>query len=386
MGMPESPPETIELDCAVVGGGMFGCWLALYLARRFSAKVVVVERESELLRRASFRNQARVHNGYHYPRSILTGLRSRVNSERFLREYSECVDTTFAKYYAVGRVRSNVTAAQFERFCERIGAPIEPAEPHVTDWFDPDLIEKVWRVSEWAFDADAIATRMVRDLEVARVPVWYRHEALTVTQPEGGRGLRVEVRDLPNDTRRVVTARFVFNATYSNLNGLLTRSEVEKIPLKQEVAEIALVKTPPEFERVGVTVMCGPFFSFMPFPARRLHSFSHVRYTPHRSWYDRDVLFDNQDYYRGMAETSSWPQMQKDSQRYMPAIADFLHCESLFELKTVLPQSEGDDSRPILFRRHPTPKGLVSVLGGKIDNVYDLEREVDALFEEGARA
>ena len=28
--------------------------------------------------------------------------------------------------------------------------------------------------------------------------------------------------------------------------------------------------------------MCGPFFSAMPFPARGLHTLSHVRYTPQK--------------------------------------------------------------------------------------------------------
>jgi hypothetical protein len=46
----------------------------------------------------------------------------------------------------------------------------------------------------------------------------------------------------------------------------------------------------------------------------------------------------------------------------------------------VLPQCEGNDARPILFKRHAEPAGLVSVMGGKIDNVYDLPREVEALL------
>lgn len=373
-------PECLQVDCAIVGGGMFGAWLALHLRSRYDLHVAIVEREPSLLRRASFHNQARVHNGYHYPRSILTGLRSRVNSGRFLHDYAECVDTDFRKYYAIGRVRSNVTAAQFERFCARIGAPLEPAEPEVRDWFDPTLIEKVWRVEEWAFDAAKLAHRMTHDLDAANVPVWYRHEAKRVVMQRATHSLALEVVDLDSESLRRIEAKFVFNATYSDLNGLVARSGAEKIALKQEVAELALVEMPKELERVGVTVMCGPFFSFMPFPARNLHSFSHVRYTPHRAWYDRDVAFDNHQSFDAFRETTAWQPMLRDSQRYMPALSECRYRESLFELKTVLPQSEGDDSRPILFLRHQEPAGLISVLGGKIDNVYDLERELADLF------
>ncbi len=52
---------------------------------------------------------------------------------------------------------------------------------------------------------------------------------------------------------------------------------------------MALMKMPPALNELGITVMDGPFFSLMPFPARSLHTLSHVRYTPHFSWQDTRV-------------------------------------------------------------------------------------------------
>ena len=62
------------------------------------------------------------------------------------------------------------------------------------------------------------------------------------------------------------------------------------------------------------------------------------------------------------------------------------YVRSFFEVKTTLPQSEHDDSRPILFRPCAELPGLVSVIGGKIDNVYDLPRELDELLQQGRAA
>jgi hypothetical protein len=45
-------------------------------------------------------------------------------------------------------------------------------------------------------------------------------------------------------------------------------------------------------------------------------------------------------------------------------------------VKTTLPQSEADDSRPILFKRHFDCQNLFSILGSKIDNIYDLKAEI----------
>src|SRR6516225_11463008 len=58
-------------EAIVIGGGFYGCETALELKRLGFGRIVLVEREPGLLRRASFVNQARVHNGYHYPRAYM---------------------------------------------------------------------------------------------------------------------------------------------------------------------------------------------------------------------------------------------------------------------------------------------------------------------------
>ena len=112
-----------HFDAVVIGGGFYGARLALMLSEQ-GRETLLVERESTLLGRASLRNQARVHNGYHYPRSLLTSLRSRLNYARFVEEYSDCVERSFRHYYAIARRSSKVTASQFAEFCRRIGAPL----------------------------------------------------------------------------------------------------------------------------------------------------------------------------------------------------------------------------------------------------------------------
>ena len=96
--------------------------------------------------------------------------------------------------------------------------------------------------------------------------------------------LELTLRESERESR--VSARKVFNCTYSRINQLRLSSGLTAIPLKHELAELALVKVPFPLETIGVTVMCGPFFSLMPFPPRGLHSLSHVRYTPHCEWID----------------------------------------------------------------------------------------------------
>lgn len=118
-----------DVDALIIGGGFYGCAIAIYLAKqRGLKKVILIERESGLLTRASYNNQARVHYGYHYPRSFTTAYRSRINLPQFVRDWPSAIKKDFTKLYAIARRNSKVTARQFQRFCREIGASLEPAD------------------------------------------------------------------------------------------------------------------------------------------------------------------------------------------------------------------------------------------------------------------
>ncbi len=362
-------------DIAIVGGGFFGCSLAVALADQ-GYRVTLIEERAQLLERASYNNQARVHNGYHYPRSILTALRSRINFPMWVENYRECVVNDFDKYYAVARRFSKVAAAQFAGFMQRVEAPLSAAPKHIEKLFDPGLIEQVFTVKEFAFDAVKLSQMMQRELTRTKVTVLMKTTAERVQQAQDKLTLTLRSKE----SERPLTARHVFNCTYSQINSLLTNSDLPRIRLKHELAEMCLVEVPEELKHFGITVMCGPFFSLMPFPARGLHTLSHVRYTPHAAWEDTAEFYRGQDDFKsGARPASNFRLMQADSERYMPIIGKCKQVDSLWEVKTVLPASEADDSRPILYRRDAGLKNLHCVMGVKIDNIFDVLTECATL-------
>jgi len=354
----------------IIGGGFFG----MYLAEHFSKSgcdVRLVEKEQQFMSRASYANQARVHNGYHYPRSVLTALRSRISFPRFVAEFRECIDSDFEKYYLIGAPLGKVSAQQFLKFCERIGAHCETAPEKIRSLTNPALIEACFSVVEYAFDAVKLRDAMIERLKAASVHISLDTSVETVIQE--GSGLRAELKNGKSGEQESVYADHVFNCTYSRINYVLSKSGIELVPLKHEMTEMCLVQVPDQLKSVGITVMCGPFFSVMPFPAAGLHSFSHVRYTPHYEWRDSDgaPYCDAGERYRTARRVSAWRYMQKDAARYIPVLSECSYDSSIWEVKTVLPRSESDDSRPILFRPDHGLKGFHCIMGGKIDNVYD---------------
>jgi glycine/D-amino acid oxidase-like deaminating enzyme len=377
-----SGSTSARYDAVVVGGGFYGARLALLLRRR-GQRVLLVEREATLLSRASIRNQARVHNGYHYPRSILTSMRSRLNYRRFLNDYGDCVYDSFTHFYAVARGMSKISAGQFAEFCRRIEAPLAPAPDSVVKLFDATRIDAVFRVEECAFDASRLSARLARELGEAGVDVAVMTEAVSAQSTRNG--IEITLRRTeggPGASERIVEASQALNCTYSRLNHLLAASGAEPIPAKHELTELAVIEPPAELRGAAVTVMDGPFFSLMPYPSRELYTLSHVRYTPHYSWHDRA----NQPIVELLTTrgASRFEHMVRDAARYLPAMRSAQYVDSLWEIKTVMPRSEQDDSRPILLRRCAEHPALITVLGAKIDSVYDVEEALVAELDQRA--
>ena len=73
--------------------------------------------------------------------------------------------------------------------------------------------------------------------------------------------------------------------------------------------------------------------------------------------------------------------MIRDATRYIPCLSECQYQSSIWEVKTILPRSDSDDSRPILFRPNYILKGLHCVMGGKIDNIYDALHEIERVIE-----
>lgn len=365
-----------NVDITIIGGGFFGLYLAEYYAL-LNKKVLVVEKENDAMQRASYINQARVHNGYHYPRSVLTALRSRISFPRFVDEFESCIDSDFDKYYMISNRLGKVTPNQFEKFCDRIGASHEPASSTIHQLVKPNMIDGIFKVKEFAFNSVLLKETMLNRLQNNNVEILFNHEVSRIGKTNSDLELTVT-----SDTEvQKVISKQVFNCTYSLLNSVLSESSLELIPLRHEMTEMCIVDVPDELKKVGITVMCGPFFSIMPFPSKQAHSFSHVRYTPHYEWDDNKensylnahkLALENQ-------RRSAFKKMQLDARRYIPMLEDIKYKESLWEVKTILPRSGTDDSRPILFKANYGLKGLHCVMGGKIDNVYDVIQTINEL-------
>src|SRR3989339_1846680 len=146
-------------DAIVIGAGLYGLYAALFLAQQ-GKNVVILEYDAGPMQRASYINQARVHFGYHYPRSLATALKSAKYYNRFCEDFSFAINKKFEQIYAIAKSYSLTSGEQFAKFCRQANIPCH--EIIKETYFNPDQIEAAFSTHEYAFDAIKIKDYLIK--------------------------------------------------------------------------------------------------------------------------------------------------------------------------------------------------------------------------------
>lgn len=367
-----------KLDKIVIGGGLYGLYAALRCGHR-GERIVVLEADGSVFSRATYVNQARVHQGYHYPRSLSTAAKSAHYFRRFCDDFSFCINKEFDQIYGTARDFSWTNATQFAEFCAAADIPCEAVS--ADKYFQSGLVDGAFRTQEYTYDASLLRGGLVDLLrELPRVSI----ECSSVVS-----GLRKEADCWVVSLRdgREFQAPFVLNAAYASLNQILRMAGIPEFDIKYELCEISLCRPSGSLVDLGVTVMDGPFFSIMPFGKTGMHSLTSVSFTPHATCYEDRPSFQCQSRSDGYCSESAlgncnqctvrprsaFPYMASLARKYLRPGYTFTYEESLYSMKPILMTSEIDDSRPTVIKVHSCAPALVSVLSGKINTIYDLD-------------
>ncbi|PIP88137.1 amino acid oxidase, partial [Candidatus Beckwithbacteria bacterium CG22_combo_CG10-13_8_21_14_all_01_47_9] len=112
-----------KTDCIIIGAGIFGLYAALLLVKR-GQSVAVIDKSLRPFSRASAINQARVHNGYHYPRSCDTAEKVADYYNRFIKDFDFAINNSFQQIYAIASNGSKTSAQGFINFCKKVNIPL----------------------------------------------------------------------------------------------------------------------------------------------------------------------------------------------------------------------------------------------------------------------
>lgn len=368
----------MNYDFIIIGAGFYGCSVAIHLAEsKPHASILIIDAESAALDRASKNNQARVHNGYHYPRSFRTGYRSAFHYPSFIKDYSSSIFDGFEHYYALASSGSKVSPKQFEHFCSQIGTPLSKIETSKQSIFERRRVSAVYLVDEKMFNVIILREHLANRISSLGIQTRFGETALSASENlEGQWNLITEHESNRNEYK----SKFLINCTYSGIESIAGLQLDQSVRVKYENTEMALVDLPESLSNKGFTVMDGDFFSCVPYPSTSHHSLSHVKYTPHYSWSLPEMPSDLKKSNESFERSSNFDRMRRDSSRFIPDLAECRFVKSIRETKVVPKYSEVDDARPILFQVHGNSGKACSILGGKLDNIYDGLSKLDELM------
>ncbi len=370
-------------DRIIIGAGLYGLYAAKFCSDR-GEKVLVLEYDKAPFQRATYINQARVHMGYHYPRSLTTAIKSAGYFKRFVEDFGFCIHDKFDQVYATSEKFSWTDAKQFISFCQAAG--IRCDEVSASKYFKAGMCDGAFMTQEYTYDAK-ILQKYYEEQFLGQDNVTFVYEARIARIIKNDRTFEVWMED-----EKSYEAPFVLNATYASVNQIIDKLEGTPktlFDIKYELCEIILCEPSDKLRGTGITVMDGPFFSIMPFGKTGLHSLTSVTFTPHVTSYDAVPTFGCQN---GMSERafctkeslgncnlcpnkpkSAWDYMSHLADKYLKEEYGYTYRESLYSMKPILKSSEVDDSRPTAIRVLSEGPTFISVLSGKINTVYDLD-------------
>lgn len=382
-------------DKIIIGAGLYGLYAARFTSGR-GDKVLVLEYDETPFARATYINQARVHMGYHYPRSLTTAVKSAGYFKRFVEDFGFCIHDKFDQVYATSDKFSWTNAQQFMEFCKAAG--IRCDEVAVSRYFKPGMCDGAFMTEEYTYDAKILQKFYEEELK-DRKNVTFLYGARIDKIVKKNKVFEVWMED-----GSFFEAPFVLNATYASVNQIIDKVEgiqKEFFNIKYELCEIILCEPSDTLRGTGITVMDGPFFSIMPFGKTGLHSLTSVTFTPHVTSYDTYPVFHCQKGLLGQRNDvpkdekenefrcrpgdlgncnicphkpdTAWSYMSHLADKYLKEEYAYTYKESLFSMKPILKSSEVDDSRPTAIRVLSEAPVFISVLSGKINTVYDLD-------------
>ncbi len=363
-----------QCDIIIIGAGIYGLYLA-NLEELKDKRIIVLEIEKSAFKRASLINQARLHNGYHYPRSYQTASDSHKYFERFKDEFAYAINDSFTNIYAIAKNNSLSSATDFESFCKQVDIPLKKVD--ASKFFKDDVVISAYKTKEYTFDANIIKNQLIQQLNDKNVEIMYSTYIKKVSKNN-------EKYVLTLNNNEIIETPVVINTTYSSINCINELFGFPLYDIKYELCEICLGKVDNEFKKYSFTIMDGDYFSIMPFSRdNNVYSLTSVHFTPHETCFDKLPNFSCQNKDNGCSRyllkncnsCKNKPQSQHKQMEVL--LNEFLLDEfkyeyenSIYAIKPIMKNCEDDDARPTIIKTLSTKPTFISCLSGKISTIY----------------
>ncbi|PJE17996.1 FAD-dependent oxidoreductase [Legionella sp.] len=367
------------MEIGIVGGGWYGCHIALVLSK-LGHKVTIFEKNDDIFDGVSGKFGIRLHKGPHYPRSDSTRQYCRETFDKFCATYPELIIDHEYSVYALGELDAdgNPPKVDTETFMQVCHESIECKEVN-RDEFGYEQMHVAMSIDE---PSVALGERLrsvfkekLKDAGVTikcgyRVENLIRNEDKTILISEDG--TECEFDQIINST---------------GYQSLISPEIKEDFPIEMEVVyqpclALSFKDLQPGNKPFSFIVMDGWFPCLMPYVNTdnydNTYILTHGSYTIMASCptpEEAHAILNSVS--NEFIETKVKPPAVREMCRFWPEFADrfkYLGWEGAVLAKLV---TKREFRSAVTFEY----KGTINIIPGKINNIFDAEEEVIALLE-----
>ncbi len=351
-------------DIAIIGGGIFGATCAIILGKKY--KITIFERHDDLLKEASWANQYRHHMGYHYPRDLETVRQIQKDKKDFEKLYGPTIVKNFISYYSVSRKDSYTSAGNFIKFCKKFHLPYKIGYP-APNLLNPSIVETCLKTPESIYDYEKLKSFVKNKIKKNKnIVLKINHTVIGAKIGKDGKKI-LEILRSGEKTKKEFD--YVINATYINRNKFCRWLKFPAQLLKFNFKEVNVLKFPIK-KNIGVTIMDGPFATYLATNTPGIFTFGNVPLSVHKS---KSGHIPNEENWLKSAKTR-WLKMQKRCLKWMPILKDAKYIKSMFVVLPVLQEKDETRGRPTEVAYHGY--GCWSILSGKIISCVSAAKKI----------
>lgn len=335
-----------EIRVAIVGAGIYGSTVALNL-KDIGCKIDIYD-DKGIMNQTSSINQFRIHNGYHYPRSIETIKQVKKSNENFIKYYQDCIFTASEHYYAIAKEDSKTCSSEYEQILKKNSLPFDKVTPHL---FNYENIDSVYLVNEKLYDPKAIKVKIMKDFKNKNINFY-----------------RKKFSKFLHDSYD-----FIIYADYgvSFPRGILD--------FKLSLVEKCYFQPPKNIQNKSIVIIDGPFTAFDTTRDPNISIFGSAKYTNLLSFnidqykfvtnYFRDILNKNK-YIK--TEFTNYKKFLEDCMKYIPAVQKSKYLGSRYTIR-IVENNPKYDKRTYYIKKD---KNIFYIFSGKVVSCIDASKKI----------
>jgi len=353
------------MKVAVIGGGFYGIMAALEAAKHNHIKEIsIFEKKESLMQAAGKYNQARLHLGFHYPRSEETIIQSSIGFNLYQKRFPNVTKAIEKNIYLI-REDGLLSIDEYLKIMRKNKINFEEIDIQESSfkYKSNGIAFKAIQVEERYIDIVKLNKNLFREIKEMGINLYLNSEAKYIDN---------ELGEIKFNNGYSGKYDLIINCSYTNP---FIGFSLNKVQLKYEYCTLLLISSD-EVKNQAITIMDGQFVSIYPWLSN-LHTVSSVKFTPSiktDSFFDLQNLLNN----RTIFENEKTNLLIED---HMRSFFDFTYTlvGSFSTIKVKLKEDNGDQRLVKTFSEGK----CITVLQGKLDAVNffldDLSKRINEL-------